>query len=193
MYIYHRRRDGAVYLCMTKIVISCITNLNLLSMQHAAQQERGQFPRVSKLYTTAHFLGHYLEMHIVSQFLVHFVHLSRRAQLAHSAFCCCAVCLLQWSPVWFSILVTRHQLNYILAHIVLFHNFQFLLFAYFALFTSMYIISLVPRPCGYVTSIHVFQETQTCSEYAWYEVVKRKMKNKMDIKPRGPGLMNSNH
>ena len=48
-----------------------------------------EFPSCTSLEFLAHFLGHHLEMHVVSQFLVHFVHLSGRAQLAHSAFSCC--------------------------------------------------------------------------------------------------------
>ena len=47
-----------------------------------------EFPSCTPPEFLAHFLGHYLEMHLVSQFLVHFVHLSGRAQLAHSAFSC---------------------------------------------------------------------------------------------------------
>ena len=57
-----------------------------------SQQERGQFPRVSKLHTTG--ISCALSWTLLGDassvtFLVHFVHLSGRAQLAHSAFSCC--------------------------------------------------------------------------------------------------------
>ena len=57
--------------------------------ENTTQQERGQFPRVSKLCTpiiSCALSWTPLEMHVVSQFLVHFVHFSGRAKLAHSAF-----------------------------------------------------------------------------------------------------------
>ena len=61
-----------------------------------SQQERGQFPKVSKLCTTTiscPLPWTPLEMHVVSQFLVHFVHLFVHRNLHElSAFSCC-VCM----------------------------------------------------------------------------------------------------
>ena len=64
----------------------------LIAFERAHSKKGGSFPEFPSCTSPeflAHFLGHYFEMHVVSQFLVHFVHLSGRAQLAHSAFSCC--------------------------------------------------------------------------------------------------------